>query len=56
MRRAAELCPGSFELSNYTIRQGFVIHAKRVHWPYVTANLSCISPPIDKSVLFESDV
>jgi hypothetical protein len=56
LRRAAEICPGSLELSNYTMKQGFVIHAKRVYWPYVTAILNCTELPIDKSVMFESDV
>ncbi|MBQ4811099.1 hypothetical protein J8M20_07110 [Pseudoalteromonas luteoviolacea] len=56
LRRAAELCAGSFELSDYTMKQGFVIHAKRVHWPYVTANLACTNPPVDKSVLISGGV
>ncbi|KZN68808.1 hypothetical protein N478_14185 [Pseudoalteromonas luteoviolacea S4060-1] len=55
-RRAAELCPGLFEISDYTMRQGFVIHAKTTHWPYVTAKLICTNLPIDKSVLIKSDV
>ncbi|KZN46661.1 hypothetical protein N476_24225 [Pseudoalteromonas luteoviolacea H33] len=56
LRRSVELCPGSFTLTKYTMKRGFVIHAKRVHWPYVTANLTCTSLPIDKSVLFENEV
>ncbi|AZZ96292.1 hypothetical protein [Pseudoalteromonas sp. R3] len=56
VRRAAELCPGSFELTDYTMKQGFVIHAKRVHWPYVTAHLICTELPIDKSVLFSGGI
>ncbi len=53
--RASELCPGSFVLSNYTKKQGFVVHAKRVHWPYVDAHLECTEEAIDQSVLFKSD-
>ncbi|MDK9683224.1 MULTISPECIES: hypothetical protein [Pseudoalteromonas] len=56
LRRSGELCPGSFTLTKYAMKRGFVIHAKRVHWPYVTANLKCTSLPIDKSVLFENEV
>ena len=55
LRRSGELCPGSFTLTNYTMKQGFVIHAKRVYWPYVTANLRCTSLPVNKSVLFIND-
>lgn len=51
-RRAAELCNGSFELTEYTKKQGFVIHAKRVHWPFVTAKVLCTDEAIDQSVLF----
>jgi hypothetical protein len=52
VRRAGKICSGSFELSEYTMMQGFVIHAKRVHWPYVTAKLECKNDAVDKSVLF----
>ena len=53
--RASNICEGSFKLSEYTKKQGFVIHAKRVHWPYVTATLECTQDVIDESVLFCSD-
>lgn len=55
VKRASELCSGSFVLSNYTKKQGFVVHAKRVHWPYVDAHLECTEEAIDQSVLFEND-
>ena len=52
VRRSAEICLGSFELSQYTKNLGFVIHAKRTHWHYVTAKLACTADAIDNSVLF----
>lgn len=52
VRRAAELCPGSFRLSQYTLKRGFVIHARKTFWPYITARLTCTENILDESVLF----
>ena len=54
VRRASEICPGSFILSELTYKKGFVIHARKTFWPYVEARLKCTEPPVDASQLFES--
>lgn len=55
IRRAGELCSGSFSLSEYTHASGFVIHSLKAIWPYVTAKVKCTEPPIDKEVRFGED-
>lgn len=52
VRRAGELCPGSFSLNEYTHQSGFVIHSLKTIWPYVTAKVECSDPPIDKEIRF----
>ena len=49
VRRAGELCPGSFSLNDYAHESGVVIHSEKGIWPYVTARIDCGSLPIDRA-------
>jgi hypothetical protein len=55
IRRAGEICPGSFLLSEYTNTSGFVVHSNKYIWPAVTAKLECLAPPIDAEVRFDRE-
>ena len=53
IRRAGEICAGSFLLSEYTNTSGFVMHSNKVIWPAVTARLECLAPPVDAEFRFD---
>ncbi len=53
IRRAGELCPGALEISQLQYNKGFVMHARKTTWPYVTAHLRCTAGIIDDSKLFD---
>jgi hypothetical protein len=53
LRRASEICNGSFILSDYTNTSGFVMHSKKTIWPAVTAKLECLAPPVHDEVRFD---
>lgn len=52
VRRAGELCKGSFIFRDFTQDSGFVMHSRKAIWPYVTAIVECGPPPIDKEIRF----
>lgn len=53
IRRASELCPGSFEISDLTYKSGFALHTFKTVWPYVESKVRCTQDIIDDSKLFE---
>ena len=52
LRRAGELCPGSFSLREYTHNSDAVLHSLKFSWPYITAILECELPPIEDDAPF----
>lgn len=52
VRRASELCPGSFTISEYSRENGWVMEADNPFWKYVQAKVSCGDPPIDHEIHF----
>ena len=56
VRRAGEICTGSFELMQYSHELGMVIHSRKTLWPYVTARVKCVAEPVDNvPEMFKSD-
>jgi len=41
LRRASELCSGSFEIKEYAVNTAVITGIKKVSWPFVTATLHC---------------
>lgn len=52
VRRASELCPGSFTISEYSRESGWVMEADNPFWKYVQAKVSCGDAPIDHEIHF----
>jgi hypothetical protein len=50
LQRAGELCPGSFDLTDYEMNAGLVIHASKPVWRYVSGFVRCTAPPSDYSL------
>ena len=50
VRRASELCAGSFEITEYTESFSLIIHSQKALWPWVQARLRCGEGVQDRTV------